>query len=342
VHTALFAVAGLALTLSIAGLLPGTPSGASPQEAAAAVQPEPAAEKTLGVDLPEGTLESTLAAIAEATGSRLYVHWSAIEGGSGLSRDAAVGAIPAKSLHGSKIREILNSMLGLYGPQELAVRVEGDLLEVAPRGYFDRLEVVTREYDLTALVGEWPPLVMPKEAGVLRDGLRQMIEPELWEEGEATIVVHGSMMFVRAPERVQEMVAAYIDRIEAATAARADRDTVIQESRRAWQAETARQALATLLPRFERETEELDSLRVELWKSEYRRQDLEEAYRSAQDPETRASRLDELARASAHHDSVLQRRDLLMSGIEQTRGLIEQAENNLSIARGTPEPSAAD
>lgn len=337
-YTGLFVVAGLALTVGVAGILPRPQSVPSREVlAAASAQPEAAAEKTLGVDLPEGTLEGTLTTIAEATGARLYVHWSAFEGSSGIGRETEVGAIPAKNLHGSKIREILNSMLGLSGPQALAVRVEGDLLEVAPRDYFDRIEMVTREYDLTSLLGEWPPLEITTEAGALRDGLREMVEPELWTDGNGAIVIHGSLMAVRAPERVQGMVAEYIDRIKA----RFEANQKTQRDRNAQRHSRVMESLPKLEAQLDRETAELEAVRVELWKSEYRRQDLEEAFRSAQDEAVRSARLDELARASADHESIVQKRDLLTDAINRTRLGIQHTQGEIGFIRALLEPGEA-
>ncbi len=76
-HTALFAAAGLALTVSVAGLLPGkalTPIHAP----TAAIEAQPEGVTHTGIldqDLEAGTLGDALQMLADAGNARLFVHW---------------------------------------------------------------------------------------------------------------------------------------------------------------------------------------------------------------------------------------------------------------------------
>lgn len=341
-HTALFAAAGLALTVSVAGLIPRSPSPAFAP--IAAVQPEETRMKALGVDLPGGTLEATLNTVAEATGARLFVHWNALETSSGLSPETEVGAIPAKNLRGDKILQLMNSMLNLSGEGALAVRHDGDLVEVANEVYFDRIETVTREYDLTLLIPAASALDFTDEGANLRNGITMVIEPEIWEGDGGAIAIHGSMMIVRAPERVQTMVASYIAKLEASQRERDEQDAKDDEAARREQLNVQTRSLAQMqsyLSTVESELanaiEELDAVNVEYWKNEYQRPALETAHNLAEGDEARARTLDALANAGSRLESLKMRRDVLLSVIAERRKSVENIQNHLASLRPTVE-----
>jgi len=98
----------------------------------------------------------------------------------------------------------LSSAVNLTGPNRLEFRVRGDVLEVAPRDSFDRLETTLIAYDLTdAFRSQANP-----------DGLveivTQFVESDGWRDngGEtARLKVVGNKMFVEAPPRYHERVA---------------------------------------------------------------------------------------------------------------------------------------
>ena len=207
-HTALFAAAGLALTMSVANILPGsnhTMPATSPAEIALA-QPEQGEQRNgyLGYDIEGGLLEDVLMNLGEAAGSRVFVHWSSLDL-VGIDREMEVGAIPSKGLELSKVRELLNSMLGLEGGDELTARDDDGLLEFATVSYFDRRELITLDHDVSDLVPADHILDYTSEAENLRNGSMQVIEPSIWNSDIGAVVVNGSQLSVRAPERVQPM-----------------------------------------------------------------------------------------------------------------------------------------
>lgn len=343
-HTALFAAVGLAISVSVAGLIPR--SGAPAHAPVSVVQPEETGLKSLGVDLNGGTLEETLRTIAEATGARLFVHWKAIEGYCQLTPDSEVGPIPAKNLDGPKIRQLLNSMLDLSGDSELTVRTEGDLLEVATRAYFDSIETVTREYSVENLVPAAHVLEFTAEGGLLIKNIEAIVEPECWKDngGLSSLTLSGSLLSVRAPERIQTLVQDYLSTLEGAqreTDLRLQRERDAQEAQaRAAQAHSltgTEEAIAQHRSQLESLLGRLDEIGVEYWRNEYLRTEREAAYMSATDAQDRAHKLDELASAGSRLDSLRAHRDLLREQIATAHKNIEAMEHQLVYLRGVVE-----
>lgn len=237
-HTALFAVAGLALTMSVANFMPGstTPTPASSPAEIAAVQPEQGEQKNgyLGYDIEGGMLEDVLMNIGEAADSRVFVHWGSLEM-SGIDRETEVGEIPSKGLELDKVRELLNSMLGLEGGDSITARMEYGLLEFGTVSYFDKREIVTMDHDVSGLVPAGNVLDHSLEASVLSSNIMSIIEPEIWNSRNpatgsngsslpfqhvqvrpsavGAIAINGTRLSVRAPERVQVQIIDYIARL---------------------------------------------------------------------------------------------------------------------------------
>ena len=224
-HTALFAAAGLALTVSVAGLLPGkalTPLHVP--TAAIEVQPEGIAHNAvLDQDLEAGTLGEMLQKLADAGNARLFVHWSSLEP-LGLDADTEVRAIPAKGLDHAKVRQFINSALGLEGLDELAARMDGNLVEIGTVRYFDRIETVLMEYDLSELAD---PYINGIQSRNVLNPLYETVEPEIWQNNLGSISLTSMILTVRAPERVQSEVQEYLARLQdrqAAATAKMRRD----------------------------------------------------------------------------------------------------------------------
>lgn len=343
-HTALFAVVGLALSVSIAGFLPGTP-GALPGPVAV-VQPEESGPETLGVDLEGGTLEGMLSTIAEATGARLFVHWQAIEGFSGLTRETEVGAIPSKNLDGAKVRQLLNSMLGLEGDGELTVRTEGDLMEVATRAYFDAIETVTVDYDVSKLVPAKHVLDFTSEGQRLKENLEIIVEPDCWLDngGQSTLTFSGSVLTVRAPKRIQEMVGQYIAKLEHAERERGERAAKAENEARSKEIEFHARSLASseeTLARHEAQLvalmTELDTVNVQRWKNEIRISELRANHNDAQGDEAREKALEAVASTGAEMDSLIVRGGILRDKITATQESIQNTQDQIAYFRALAE-----
>lgn len=329
-HTALFAAAGLALSVSVAGLIPRSTTPAFAP--ISAIQPEETSLKSLGVDLPGGTLEATLNTIAEATGARVFVHWQALGGFSGLERDSEIEPIPATDLDGAKILELMNSMLNLSDQGMLAVRHEGNLIEIANVAYFDRIETVTLDYDVSSLVRAGHVLMVTDQGKALTANIETIVEPSIWQSngGEATLTMSGSLLTVRAPKRIHAMVGPYIAKLELIESERAAQDVKDKDAARREYLDTHVRSLATYEEELSKQEADLgmamtqlEELSIEYWKSQYRQSWLESAYESAEDADSRAQLLDELAQSSADYDSLDMRRNHLRSAVRQLQQDIE-------------------
>lgn len=342
-HTALFAAAGLALTVSVAGFLPK--ANTAPATSAPAIvdaQPEETAIKTLGVDLPGGTLEAILNTIAEATNARLFVHWNTLESYSGLTRDSEIGPIPAKDLDGSKILELMNSMLNLTNEGMLAVRHEGNMVEVANVAYFDRIETVTVDYDVSKLVPSDHVLMVTSEGHNLTSNIEMIVEPRVWQNngGEATMTMSGSLLTVRAPKRIHVMVQRHIAKLEAIERQRAEQEVKDKELAQKQGNEMQEQSLASTEATLARQEAQLaaamaefEEVNFQYWRSDYSRHELETALQVAEGDESRAQALDALAKLGSQRDSLDMRRDILRSSIAETRNGIKNTREQLRYLR---------
>lgn len=347
-HTALFAAVGFAISVSVAGLIPRSPSPAFAP--IATIQPEETGLKSLGLDLNGGTLEETLNAIAEATGARLFVHWNALEDFSNLTRDSELGPIPAKDLDGAKILELMNSMLNLSDEGVLAVRHEGNLVEVANVAYFDRIETVTMDYDVSLLVGAGHVLMVTDQGLNLVNNIEKIVEPRVWQNngGEATLTMSGSLLTVRAPKRIHTMVGPYIAKLELIERERAEREAQAERADRERGAEALKDWLiksGDLLLNYESQLtsqmNDLDSVNAEYWRSEYAKTELETAYQSAEGEEARAEALDELARWGAEFESLVMRRDTLRDAVMDTRKNIQLMRSNMARSQAQMDSMAS-
>ncbi len=329
-HSILLAVAGMGLAVG-AVTLTGTPlvlphSGQPAGVASGIGLPAQDEIKTLGVDLPAGPLEQTLSTVAEVTGAPMFVHWSSMELELGVDRESEVGFIPAKNLAGSKILELINASLGLEGADVIAVRTEDNLVEVASRGYFDRLETVTMDHDISAIVPYSGVLEVTGEAINLRESIQAMIEPDVWQAngGFSTIAILGSQLSVRAPERIQVQVLSFIERLVVSVR---QHEAELEIAERAF---TEQQRASTL-----RGIESLSQRRAELevqmqalkqqiedesrnyWNLEFQIEELGLGYASVNDPESRNEFREKIVDAKARHATSDLERDLLIDQFQR-------------------------
>ncbi len=342
-HSILLAIAGTGLAVG-AVTLTGTPTAMPLAAAVGVVQPAQDEIKTLGVDLPAGPLEQALSTVAEMTGTPMFVHWASIENELGVDRGSEVAFIPAKNLAGSKILELINASLGLEGADVIDVRVEENLVEVATRGYFDRLEMVTMDHDVSALVPAVGVLDTTDEAETLRENIMLMVEPELWypdrgTAATATIAITGSRLSVRAPERVQAQVDLYIAQLKhAATdqlrkgelATKAAREEHNAERLRT--AERIRRNCGDLNTEVQSLSEKLERIGTEYWGHFYRSDQLERDYSFALVEEGADSDavLAQLVQQKARIESIEIERDLLKSRLHAVQDRLMQAEDMLA------------
>ncbi len=337
-HTALFAAAGLALTVSVAGFLPQT-SRAPIDQSAVIVDAQPEGEHHNGMldrDLPEGTLGDMLQMLADAGNARLFVHWGSLEP-MGLGPETEIRAIPAKGLEHGKVRQLINSALGLEGADELTARMDGNLVEIGSQTYFDRVETITIDHDISKLVRADHVLEFTEEASNLRNGLCMVIEPDVWDNGLGSVAVNGPILSIRAPQRVQVMVIDYIARLEAAQKRMQDgaamQELKDREEAKASQEAALKQSIESrnrLISELEVLQAQLDEFNVEYWRNDYRLKELEAAYQNESNEALKSERLEELVQAGARSDSLNAKRNLLDQQIGSKRSAIAASENNLS------------
>ena len=340
-HTALFAAAGLALTVSVAGFLPRastTPVTSAPLIADA--QPETVKHNgSLNEDLPEGTLGDLFQILADSGDARLFVHWGVLENNIGLAEETEVPAIPSKGLQHSKVKQLLNSVLNLQGADQIDARFDDGLLEIATREYFDRIETITMDHDVSVIVPSDHVLRTTNEGLSLVASIQSIVEPDCWEEngGMSSITINGSLLSVRAPERIQKEVIDFIARLEAAQRKQeADRQArekkELEDERHSFQLMLRKsyESKNGLLYEIGNLQHELEESYVESWKCEYGLKDLEQDYRNEIDPEAKAAKLDVLAQAGAKLDSLRSRQDLLRDQIKAKRSSVTLLENNMN------------
>lgn len=343
-HTALFAVAGLALTMSVANFIPGsnTPSPASSPAEVAAVQPEQGEQGEqkngyLGYDIEGGMLEDVLMNIGEAADSRVFVHWGSLEM-SGIDRETEVGKIPSKGLELDKVRELLNSMLGLEGGDSITARMENGLLEFGTVSYFDKREIVTMDHDVSGLVPAGNVLDHSLEASVLSSNIMSIIEPDIWNSGipamsrngspipgqqvqfrpsaVGAIAINGTRLSVRAPERVQVQIIDYIARLRVSQQEQdklADRN---YEEMVARNQESRKQMMAQMHQRIEMLQQEIADLEqmqsryeFEFYHAKLDMQRLQDSYNVATGDEERHELGGRLVGAQVEHARLESKRD---------------------------------
>lgn len=224
-QTALIGTASLA-TIFGAMTLWSSPNGSTGQapagqlDAAAEIEAvfvQPELDHTMDESLGAGTLGEALAAIGDNLGVSTYVHRSAFAPW-GIDSETQISPLPTKGLPVSKVLELLTSELAFEGSDRVAGKLESGLLEFATQRYFDEQSIVTRHYDVSDLVPAQHPLSHTTEFALLRDGIRSVVEPSIWQsqrggESLGAIASSGPQISVRAPERVQPMVEAYIERL---------------------------------------------------------------------------------------------------------------------------------
>ena len=297
-YTALFAAAGLALTVSVAGLLPRATTAPVPN-APAIVDVQPETEKRNGYldrDLPEGTLDDLFLILAESGDARLFVHWGMLAN-VGLDRETEVPAIPSKGLQHSKVKQLLNSTLNLHGAAQIDARYEDGLLEIAPREYFDRTETITIDHDVSDLVYSSHVLERTREGMNLVESIQAMVEPDIWEDngGTASISLNGSSIGVRAPERIQSMVIDYVAKLVSAQRQRdaESKQELIQHQtadyeRKKVQFEDLNNHRDQLMSQINFLQGQVYVTSIEVLRQEYELKDLEVEYAMAEDSELRA------------------------------------------------------
>ncbi|MFI4893609.1 MAG: permease prefix domain 1-containing protein [Phycisphaerales bacterium JB058] len=343
-YTALFAAAGLALTVSVAGLLPG--GQASPVPASSAIvetQPEQAQDgSVLGHDLPEGTLGETLEMLAKAGDARLFVHWSSLEP-LGLDADTEVPAIPAKGLERTKVRQLINSALGLEGLDELDARVEGDLVEIGTVRYFDRIELVLREYDLTDLADPYTNALQTRD---VLTPVYETVEPEIWQNNIGSLSFNHMILTVRAPERVQEEVGAYLERLRDRRAAAVSQLQRDQQKREHVQRARQEREFVELTDELNVAKATLDALddrmlnlTYDFWSTKMDIVEYERIFKGSADERERQETKGMLVNAQVRLETTETDRERLQREIDNTIMYVNRLETQLAALRATLERS---
>jgi len=316
-HTALFTVAGLALTFSIVGMNPPTNHSMNPAQSQGIVEVQPegadiSKHPRLEFDLDAGPLDEVLAQLAEFAGARLFVHWGSLEA-VGLDSESDVAAIPSKGLEMNKVRQLLNSALGLEGLDQITDSFEDGLMEIGTQRYFDMQSMITLDHDVSELVPADHILEYTNEAVTLRDSIITVVEPAIWEGDEpiGAIATIGTQLSVRAPERIQKQITDYIERLQHAQAQQEQaKEAELQRSNEARlrQREQALDQQKKNRAKYSDDNEKLKNMLVELslgyWESEYSIRDFEKKYHEATDDE----------------------RDQIRSGIVKARARLEAIE----------------
>lgn len=345
-HTALFAAAGLALTVSVAGLLPGkalTPLHAP--TAAIEGQPEGVTHNAvLDQDLEAGTLGEMLQKLADAGNARLFVHWSSLEP-LGLDADTEVRAIPAKGLDHAKVRQLINSALGLEGLDELAARMDGNLVEIGSVRYFDRIETVLVEYDLSSLTNS-VQVQSPRDPRAFNRmpniQIYDIVEPVIWREQMGSVVQDGSILTVRAPKRVQAEVKAYIDRLIDRQIQAESESIMLEEKRRSQtmarhekQVAAVAQSLIDKQSEIESLQQERDKLAAQYWRSEMEIKQLESQYASTDSKQELAQIRDSLIEQRVQLEALVADRDRIQHQLESAWVRFDATEDYLASLKSS-------
>ncbi|HED54674.1 MAG TPA: hypothetical protein ENJ00_10810 [Phycisphaerales bacterium] len=348
--TVLTAVAGTALAISVFNLgSSGIPPGSN-QQAIAALQAQPEAEHgspedhRLDFDIPAGTLGEAFERLAESADVQMFVHWDSFADW-GITPDTEIPIIPAKGLEMVKVKQFLDSVLGLEEPYRIAGRFEDGLVEIATQDYFDRRDSVTAYYDLSDLVPADHPLEYTDEGETIRRVITETIEPEIWASpsgssrragpgGYGRIAIIGSQMTIKAPERIQRQVTEFIEKLKQAQR-QLDRasEYEAQQAREALEAERVAELerLASMKEQFAKElenlTSELDSINMQYWEARYSVEAMERRYNTSEDEAESAEILPELIAARARLESIDTERGVMKERFDTVLHRIQQVES---------------
>ncbi len=339
-YTALFAAAGLALTVSVAGLLPD--KALAPLHApTAAVEAQPEGVTHTGnldQDLEAGTLGEMLQKLADAGDARLFVHWSSLEP-LGLDADTEVRAIPAKGLNHEKVRQLINSALGLEGLDELDARVEGDLVEIGTVRYFDRIELVLREYDLTDLTDPYTNALQSRD---VLNPVYETVEPEIWQNNIGSISLNHMILTVRAPERVQEEVGAYLERLRDRRAAAVSQLQRDQQKREHEQRARQEREFVELTDKLNVAKATLDAhddhmlkLTYDFWSTKMDIDEYERIFKGSADERERQETKGMLVNAQVRLETTETDRKRLQREIDNAISYVNHLETQLAVLRAT-------
>lgn len=342
-HTTLFASAGLALTIGVLNLMPGAqpPVGNTP----AVVDIQPEEERQNGYmdrDLPPGPLGEMLETLADAGNARLFVHWSALEP-LGVTAETKVRGIPSKGLQHEKVRQLINSALGLQGLDELDVRFEGDLVEIGTVRYFDGQETIVVDYDMTLSSGHGRQRNQPQiNASFNGVDIYSTIEPEIWQTGMGAVSLNGTTLTVRAPERVQAFIQEYLERLEhrsrvAEAEAREEsrvrhEEQSAERERRAVEMERVISELRDRVEDFQRSYQRLSH---DFWLLTLQSREAERIFETTNDEVKRLEARDQMIEAQVELEAVNIKRDRLLDQIEKGWTNIDAWESHLSSLRNS-------
>lgn len=292
----LIASAAMGLTL---GTLHLTNAPAVPAPTGLALTGQDAADQapdSIGLerDLAPGSVAAAFEEIASQNDAKLFVHWGSLENMGSASEDTELPAIPAAGLPISKALELINSALNNENKGLIDVRLADGLMEFATVEYFDAHESVTLDYDVSALVPAAHAMQVTTEGQNLESSLMSIIEPEVWEQGRGALSITGSHLSVRAPERVQSKIAAYLDRLSAA-AARQEHELARLEEVELQERHAERIRAMEQLSRLRGDmTKQADFFKSQFeaaskryWEAQYLADELEARYRGVQDDQER-------------------------------------------------------
>ncbi|MCC6320053.1 MAG: hypothetical protein IT438_01285 [Phycisphaerales bacterium] len=175
--------------------------------AAAGGQPG-SGEEPVAVDFNQTPLEEVLATFEKAVGHPAFIHWKDLEE-RGIERGTQV-TLKAPAARHDVIRRLLNESLGLSGSNRLAARVDGEMVEIATQGYWDRLDSAMEVFDL----GD---VAMDEDARTqIVQLVMSTVEPDGWRENGGdvgSIHIVGSKVFVKTAKRLMPEVRWIMDRL---------------------------------------------------------------------------------------------------------------------------------
>ncbi len=307
----LFAAAGMGLTVGALNLAPApTVTAPSPAVSSLSVQDlESQSPAPFGLvrDLEPGTIGDAFREIAEQNDAKLFVHWASLENVGAASEDTELPAIPAGGLSMAKALQFINSALSNEDADRIDVRFADGLMEFATIQFFDSHEIVMLEYDVSVLVPTEMVMEYTIEGQNLRKSIMAIIAPNIWDEddGLGAIAITGSHLSVRAPQRIQVQVEAYIERLKNAMQEQMrERERLLrskEEERKAKIFGSEEEQNALRLRTIEKLKQRRDSMATQseffrgklevaskrVWEARYLAEELEGRYRDAHEAQNR-------------------------------------------------------
>lgn len=164
------------------------------------------------VTIPDNaTLDQALSALGAPSGLPVSPLWPSIQQ-LGVTPDTPVAGTYKDAAAGKMLSDLSEGLEPL-SHDKLEWRVLDSKLVIAPRSYFDRIESVLASYDVSGVVRARQAADASKQTSEIVEEIsvlvRSLAEPDSWRANGGDlgeIVVFGDRLFIRAPQRVQELV----------------------------------------------------------------------------------------------------------------------------------------